>query len=177
MLVLPANLENALEIFNKSLVDGFPVVFPTDTIYGIGAPIASVKANETIYEIKKRDRAKPFPILAGSVEQAKALLAEGETVDTAPLRTRIYRAADNLPELYKKDGTVAVRLVKNGWLGETLRMIGAITATSVNTADSPPLLTAEEIYQTFSNALPYMLWSESGSVQSEIVGLNGERIR
>jgi L-threonylcarbamoyladenylate synthase len=177
MLVLPADLENAPKFFKKSLADGFPVIFPTDTIYGIGAPIASVKANEMIYEIKKRERDKPFPILAGSVEQAKALLAEDETVDTVPLRTRIYRAAETLPEIYKKDGTVAVRLVKNGWLGETLRLIGAITATSVNTADSPPLLTAEEIYQAFSNALPYMLWGESGGVQSEIVGLNGERIR
>jgi L-threonylcarbamoyladenylate synthase len=177
MLVLPANLKNALKIFKKSLADGFPVVFPTDTIYGIGAPIASIKANEMIYEVKKRERAKPFPILAGSVEQVKALLAEGETVDTAPFRTRIYRAAETLPRIYKKDSTVAVRLVENGWLGETLRTLGAITATSVNPADSPPLLTAEEIYQAFSEALPYMLWGKSGSIQSEIVGLDGDRVR
>jgi L-threonylcarbamoyladenylate synthase len=179
MIVLPADLSSAFHIFKIALANGEPVIFPTDTIYGIGAPIASIEANERIFEIKKRKKDKPFPILVGSPEQLNEIsqLKDNAEEECLPGKTYIYRAALNLHEIYAKDGSVAVRLVKDGWLGETLRMVGPLTATSVNLEGMPPLLRAEEIYGAFKGSVSYMLWGLAGDTPSEIFGLNGEKIR
>jgi L-threonylcarbamoyladenylate synthase len=177
MLVLPADFSSAFHIFKTALLNGEPVIFPTDTIYGLGAPIASIEANERIFEIKKRKKDKPFPILAGSIEQLKEITEESSFEERLPGRTHIYRAALSLHTIYAKDGSVAVRLVKDGWLGETLRMVGPLTATSVNLEGMPPLLRAEEIYDAFKDSVSYMLWGLAGDKPSEIFGLNGEKIR
>jgi L-threonylcarbamoyladenylate synthase len=49
LLILKANKLNGIKIFDKSLKNGVPVIFPTDTIYGIGAFINDLKANEQIF--------------------------------------------------------------------------------------------------------------------------------
>jgi L-threonylcarbamoyladenylate synthase len=181
MLVLPADFNSAFHIFKAALANGEPVIFPTDTIYGLGAPIASVEANELIFEIKKRKKDKPLPILAGSIEQLKEIVELKDNAEVEeerlPGKTYIYRAALSLHKIYAKDGSVAVRLVKDGWLGETLRIVGPITATSVNLEGVPPLLRAEEIYGAFKDSVSYMLWGLAGDKPSEIFGLNGEKIR
>ena len=71
MLVLKENIDNLAEVFNISARENIPLIFPTDTIYGIGASISSILANQEIYKIKKRPEHKPYPILAGSFEQAE----------------------------------------------------------------------------------------------------------
>ncbi|MDR2401191.1 MAG: Sua5/YciO/YrdC/YwlC family protein [Deferribacteraceae bacterium] len=183
MLVLPADFNNAFFLFQAALADSVPVIFPTDTIYGIGAPISSIKANEKIFEIKKREAGKPLPILVGSKKQLAEIAVADENFDYIPEKrnkggiTHIFRASPLLPEIYKKDGSVAVRLVKKGWLGKLLLIIGAVTATSVNISDTPPLLKPDEIYAAFKGFALYMLWGEAGGSPSEIVGLNGEKIR
>ncbi|MDR2105007.1 MAG: Sua5/YciO/YrdC/YwlC family protein [Deferribacteraceae bacterium] len=176
MLVLPADFNNALLIFRLAIDEDAPVIFPTDTIYAIGAPICSISANEKIFEIKKRERNKPFPILIGEARQADGIITEGEYRWRA-CTTYIRNAARELSDIYKLDGRAAVRLVKNGWLGKTLRTVGALTATSVNIANNPPLIKAEDIFTAFDGIAPYMLWGESGNTPSTIIGLDGEKIR
>ena len=54
MLVLQENINNLAEMFNISARENIPLIFPTDTIYGIGASISSILANQEIYKIKKK---------------------------------------------------------------------------------------------------------------------------
>ena len=49
------------------------VVFPTDTVYGIGCNPFDKKAVEKVYAIKSRDKSKPFPILTNSLETAEKI--------------------------------------------------------------------------------------------------------
>ncbi len=50
------------------LIRNYPIVFPTDTVYGIGARISSFSAIEKIYQIKKRNKDKLLPIFISSME-------------------------------------------------------------------------------------------------------------
>ena len=51
----------------KSIKNGGVVIFPTDTVYGIGCNPYDENAIERIYRIKKRDGKKPLPVLGLSL--------------------------------------------------------------------------------------------------------------
>jgi len=58
------------------LKQGGVIAFPTDTVYGLGADAFNPKAVERIYEIKKRPRHLPLPLLIDDVEQLAVLAAK-----------------------------------------------------------------------------------------------------
>ena len=55
----------------KILLQGGIVIFPTDTVFGIGCLMNFPKSIEKLYEIKKRDTNKPTLVLASNVEVIK----------------------------------------------------------------------------------------------------------
>ena len=67
-----------IEIAAKSLQDGGVVVFPTDTVYGIGCDPYNANAVKTIYKIKKRDESKLFPVLGYSREDLEKIVEFNE---------------------------------------------------------------------------------------------------
>jgi len=63
-------IERDIQIINK----GGIVIFPTDTVYGIGCNPYNKTSVEKIFEIKSRDVTKSFPILAYSIETAEKIV-------------------------------------------------------------------------------------------------------
>ena len=57
----------------KVIEDGGVVVFPTDTVYGIGCNPYNKESAKKVYELKSRDFAKPFPVLVFSKEIASQI--------------------------------------------------------------------------------------------------------
>ena len=49
------------------------IIFPTDTVYGIGTPIFDIEGIDRIYEIKKRPRTKPLACLCANLEQIDSI--------------------------------------------------------------------------------------------------------
>ena len=49
------------------------IIFPTDTVYGIGCSIYDIYNIDKIYEIKKRDKSKPLACLCASLEQIESI--------------------------------------------------------------------------------------------------------
>ncbi len=147
MVIYKETYDSLVEIFNISTKENKPVIFPTDTIYGIGANIVSKKANLEIYKLKNRPSNKPFPILAGSIEQLE------EIADISSLTQKNYNflkenynkcntfilpAKDNLDEMYKQNSTVAIRIPDKKILSDMLAKNNMfITATSVNESGKP----------------------------------------
>lgn len=68
-------LAKAAEIIKK----GGVVVFPTDTVYGIGANFADQQALEKIYKIKGTEKKQQFPVLVKSISQAQEIVDLGKT--------------------------------------------------------------------------------------------------
>jgi L-threonylcarbamoyladenylate synthase len=142
-------MQNQIEKCIKILRAGGTILYPTDTIWGVGCDATNEKAVEKVYLLKRRMESKSMIILLDSVirlddyvkvipEIAWDLL---ESVDT-PL-TIIYPGAKNLaPNVIAEDGSIAIRVVRNEFCRLLIQTFGKpIISTSANVSgDNPPLV-------------------------------------
>jgi L-threonylcarbamoyladenylate synthase len=136
------------------LRDGGLVVFPTETVYGIGALADSKFGAQEIFEVKVRPLDKPLPWL---VENEDALDTYGVQVPDFAHRlarafwpgplTLIVKASDRVGRDFRApDGTVALRAPDHEVVIELLQAAGGpIIATSANTSGSPAPGTFDEV--------------------------------
>ncbi|TYB34028.1 MAG: threonylcarbamoyl-AMP synthase [Flexistipes sinusarabici] len=187
MLIIKADTANAVKVFKKAALSYSPVVFPTDTIYGIGAGFFDVFANEKISKIKGREAGKAFPVLISDIKQLddlkiavtnktkKILDKSWPGPFTFILETELdgYYYAVNA-------GKVAVRLPDKRWLRETIRIMGTpFTATSANLSGKSYRGEFRSIFEIFKNDIDYFLYEEPYSREntpSTIVDVSCEEI-
>ncbi|MFB6089951.1 MAG: L-threonylcarbamoyladenylate synthase [Halobellus sp.] len=67
----PEELDGALDEASAAIERGEPVVYPTETVYGLGADATSAAAVERVFEVKGRDRDKPLSIGVPSIAAAQ----------------------------------------------------------------------------------------------------------
>ncbi|HHM21514.1 MAG TPA: threonylcarbamoyl-AMP synthase [Bacteroidetes bacterium] len=134
-----------LEPIITCLKNGGTILFPTDTIWGIGCDATRIEAVEKVFEIKKRDRHKPFVLLVSSVDMLKEYVEQVHPrVETLlafhqrPL-TIIYPKAKNLaPNACAADGSVAIRIVTDPFCQQLIASFAKpLVATSANIAGTP----------------------------------------
>lgn len=141
MIILNATTQNGINLFRQALAENEPLVFPTDTIYGIGAPISDTTANEKIYDIKGREKDKPFPLLIGDLKQLDQAIDQELTDKQQQILkniwpgpfTVVFKAAKDLNPLFTLNGNVAIRLTSVEWLRDVINELDTpISATSAN---------------------------------------------
>lgn len=162
------------------------IVYPTDTIYGLGCLATNQKAILKIRRIKKRSANKPFIILVSSLKMAKdycyisqkqELILKKIWQQKRPTSV-ILRAKNNLPEeIISKNQTLAVRLPKSNFLRKIIRASGVpLVSTSFN-------LSGEPVYQEISQALKIRgvdLFLDAGHLKqqaSKIIDLTSEALK
>ncbi|MEU7879617.1 L-threonylcarbamoyladenylate synthase [Microbispora bryophytorum] len=128
------------------------VVFPTDTVYGVGADAFTPSAVDALREAKGRGREIPVPVLVGTVRAANALVESlgtyGQDLADAfwpgPL-TLILRANRSLSwDLGDAKGTVAVRMPLHPVALDLLKETGPMAVSSANRSGNPPAVTVDE---------------------------------
>jgi L-threonylcarbamoyladenylate synthase len=137
------------------------VVFPTDTVYGIGCDPYCVPAILRIYEVKGRDFRKALPLLLSGVDQIssvasgqpRAARALGAAFWPGALTLVLPRAA-KLPAELGGGETIAVRVPDH----DSLRMLiarvgGAVAATSANISGQPDALDAAQAAEYFGDSV------------------------
>ena len=134
------------------LARGGILAIPTESSYGLAADPRDRRGVEAICRLKERERGRPLPVVAGSLDQLAAL---GVAVDEplfrrlaaawpAPL-SLVVPAAGDLPAAAGL-GTLAVRLPDHRPLLRLLRELGlALTATSANRSGAPPITDPEDL--------------------------------
>lgn len=136
-------MENIIEI----LKSGGTILYPTDTIWGIGCDATNVEAINKIFEIKKREKNKSMIILVESEKRLQDLVdvpeMAWEIIDLSekPV-TIVYENPRGLPkELLAEDGSVGIRLVKNDFCKKLISKLNKpIVSTSANfSGDKSPL--------------------------------------
>lgn len=127
----------------RMLRDGAVALLPTDTVYGLHCSASNTEAIARIVELKGRDAARPFIVLASSVEQLAAL---GVTLDEERSRalSAIWPAALTvilpLPAplpASRGAASLAVRVPALHWLRSLLEQSGPIVSTSANRSGEP----------------------------------------
>ena len=148
------DIRAAVEVMNR----GGVILYPTDTIWGIGCDATNAEAVKRVYEIKKRDDSKALITLVDS--EVPDVAWDMIEIADKPL-TLIYDGARNLASnLLAEDGSIAIRLTKepfSSMLCRTFRR--AIVSTSANVSGEPSPATFSEISPEILSAVDYVCTS------------------
>lgn len=157
------------------------ILYPTDTVWGIGCDATNEEAIERIYRLKQREDSKSLIILVASeqdifkyVDQPDPSLFEYLKTMSQPT-TVIYEAAINLPvNLINYDGSIAIRVVKEIFCKELIEKLGRpIVSTSANISGGPAPKTfsaiSEEIMIGVDYVVDYRQEDKSPAVPSRII--------
>ncbi|HBN05323.1 MAG TPA: threonylcarbamoyl-AMP synthase [Bacteroidales bacterium] len=174
-----------IEILNN----GGIILYPTDTIWGLGCDATNIKAIEKIISLKGRDSSKNLIILVSNIEmlekyieflpsQALSLLNEFET----PL-TIIYPKSKNLPSLLSQDETIGIRIPKHKYCQELIRNFKKpVVSTSANISNQPSPKSFKEISNEIKNGVDFIAEVEQDKESSQAssifkITLEGETIK
>ena len=134
-----------IEEIVETLKKGGIILYPTDTIWGLGCDALNENAIEKIYEIKKRPRSAPLILLVDSVQMLKSYVPRVHprietlmSMHRQPL-TIVYSGAKGLPSiLYSEKKTLAIRVVQDSFCQAMIRSFGSpIVSTSANVTGEP----------------------------------------
>lgn len=134
------------------------LIFPTDTVYGIGASIYDKESIKKIYEIKGRDFNKPLAVLCSSIEQVNefAVLTKQAKVIAEGFwpggLTLILKTNKKYYDLTKEE-TIGVRMPNHKLALSLLDKYGPLKTTSVNTSGEEPLNDYEIIYEKYHDVV------------------------
>lgn len=136
-----------------ALRNGETLLYPTDTIWGIGCDATNAAAVERIYALKKRDRSKSMLILCADLAMVEAfvgtvsetcagLLLHSGRPTTVIVPLREHQLADNLAAA---DGTLGVRIPQMAFCQQLLHAFGKpVVSTSANFSGAPsPIVYAD----------------------------------
>lgn len=162
------------------------ILFPTDTIIGLGCDASSTKSVNKLIELKKRTSNKGFIVLVSNfdmlinyVEEVPDSVIKLLDDATSPLSI-IYPKGKNLSKnVLGEDGSIAIRIVKTGFAHALITKYNkAIVATSVNLSGSSAKYGLNEVPEAILSGLDYVVNLPPQSVNtpkaSTIIKLNSE---
>lgn len=157
------DIRRAVEVMNK----GGVILYPTDTIWGLGCDATNADAVRRIYEIKQRTDAKALISLVDSETKVQFYVKEVPEVawDVMELSERpmtvVFDGGRNLaPNLMAEDGSVAIRITKEAFSKELcMRMKRAVVSTSANISGQPAPRCFAEISEEIKGAVDYICTS------------------
>lgn len=129
-------------------------VIPTDTVYGIVAPLLNQAAVERIYDAKNRDTQKRVgTVLISDTSQIEELVSPQELLAAAvywpgPVSV-IFKLGNKLSYAHRGNQSLAFRVPDNTSLQNLLKQTGPLASTSANLAGQPPATTMQDALSTF----------------------------
>lgn len=176
--------KEALEVLKK----GGIILYPTDTIWGIGCDATNEQAVKKIFEIKKRADSKSLVLLASDLDMVARYVKEipSIAIDLVEVNDRpmtiVYPQGQLLaPSTLAADGSVGIRIPLNDFCKELVkRLRHPLVSTSANVSGEPSPRCFKDIPQSIRDAMdyivPWQLEADSTGQASQIlkVGLKGE---
>jgi L-threonylcarbamoyladenylate synthase len=147
------------------MMQGGIILYPTDTIWGIGCDATNPEAVKRVYDIKQRSDSKAMLVLVDSFVKVNFYVTDLPDVaydlvdlSTKPL-TIIYPGARNLAEnLIAQDGTVGIRVTKEAFSqGLCQRFRKAIVSTSANISGQPSPASFSDIDEAIKSKVDYIV--------------------
>lgn len=163
---------------------GGVIVFPTDTIYGIGCDPYNDSAVARIFMIKGRDEKKPLPVLTYGIREAEKIVSLGKagrilaqkfwpgalTIVSSIIDHRIS------PRVAAGSASLAVRVPSNNCILSVLKHCKFLVGTSANLSGEKSLKSAREVIDSPLDGFDILLdgGAVDGGVESTIIDINVE---
>lgn len=137
------------------LRDGGAILYPTDTLYGLGADALSDEAVAKVKRIKERDEKKPIYAIVEDLEAAKEFAIVNETAELlanefwpGPLTLILKKKPEASSGIARGMSTFGARVPHHAFCGTLAREFGApYTTTSANKSGEEPLRAIESILE------------------------------
>jgi len=160
-------IKKASQIINE----GGIVVFPTDTVYGIGCNPYNINAVKKIYKIKSRDISKSFPVLVYSKELAEQIAHFNKytrkIVDKfwpGPLTIILKITDDKLKKSLNLNNKIAIRIPNHKCTLDLLEKCNFIVGTSANVSGEPSFTNSDECFNKIKD---YDVFVDGGTITSK----------
>ncbi len=158
-------LQQSIHKAVQTVKAGGLILYPTDTVWGIGCDATDAKAIDRIYKLKQRDDSKSLIIL---VAEGRAILKYVAAPNPAIFdilqnsdrpTTVIYDNALGLPDnLVNEDGSIAIRVVKEPFCKALIKRLGKpVVSTSANISGQPAPRIFSEITEVIRKGVDYIV--------------------
>ncbi|TYP98822.1 L-threonylcarbamoyladenylate synthase [Tenacibaculum adriaticum] len=149
----------------KSLENGKAILYPTDTVWGLGCDATNEEAVAKIYKIKKREESKSLIVLVSSLNMLKKYVyVPRKAIEiirkSKKPTTIIYQKPKGIAfnAISKEDNTVAIRIVQDDFCRKLIkRFKKPIISTSANLSGHPTPKSFSEIEQAILNSVDYVV--------------------
>lgn len=160
-MTLKSEISQALSI----LKSGGIILYPTDTVWGIGCDATNFDAVNKIYQLKKREESKSMICLVSDFKMLNQYVEEVPEVaydilkyankPTSIIYDKPLRVAENI---VAEDNTLAIRVIKSGFAHELLKQFKrAIVSTSANISNQPTPRSFNEINEDILKGVDYVV--------------------
>ena len=178
-------IANAVEVLKK----GGIILYPTDTIWGIGCDANNKEAVNKIFTLKKRAKSKALIILIAEYTNLYKLMLQvppsafNEMHNKLPTTIIVDNVNNICKEILANDGSAAIRLVKDKFCQEIIFNLGnPIISTSANISGQKNPIKFNEINKELINSVDYVVNLRKDQIMetpSRIIkiGTNGEIIK
>ena len=164
--------------------NGGVIIFPTDTVYGIGCNPYNVNAVKKIYEIKSREKIKSLPVLASSIEIVKQISIIDEFTENiikkywpGPLTLILKLKDKNLKKSLNLEDKIAVRIPNSLCTLKLLNKCNLLVGTSANVSGDSSFIDPQECMKNVKN---YDIFVDGGIItskgESTIIEIENEKI-
>ena len=162
--------KTVIEKASKIISKGGVVVFPTDTVYGIGCDPYNKSSVEKIYQIKKRSKEKPLPILGYSMSTINEIVQFddkskkiAEVFWPGPLTLVLKLKDDKLKKILRVN-KIGVRVPNNQCLLDILRDSKFLIGTSANYSGESSFTNSKECSEKLKE---YDIFVDGGNISSK----------
>lgn len=166
------DVQQCLDVLKK----GGVILYPTDTIWGLGCDATNKEAVQRIYNIKQREDTKSLIILVAEERDVLQYVAAPDlgVFDFIEKQTRpttiIFENAVGLPDnLVANDGSIAIRIVQDEFCRHVIkRLRKPLVSTSANISGQPSPQTFKEIAAVIKNSVDYIVqWRQEDTTPAQ----------
>jgi len=173
--------EDTLRKIREEFGKGSPVILPTDTVYGLAAPLNRPDAISMIFDLKERPEGMTLPVAVASVDAMKEVACVDDQASRyigerlpGPFTFVLESRIDENPYVVRS-GTVAVRVVDHPLFPPLCRDVGPMALTSANVHGRDPVMSAQEAEYFFerTDLLMVIDGSRLTGIPSTVIDLTG----
>lgn len=158
-----------LDVYINWIHQGNIVVYPTETIYGLGADIWNDDAVRMIYTMKQRPQSQPVSIAAASLDDVRELVHIDKTVQKiadlflpGPLTIVLKKKTKHLDTLTGGGKTIGIRIPDHPIAHDLLSLFGPLTSTSANIHSQPVPETISDIARQLKDHSDILKYIDDG---------------
>jgi L-threonylcarbamoyladenylate synthase len=167
---LETEINQTLDFLKKGKV----ILYPTDTVWGIGCDATIYKAVKKIYKIKQREEDKSMIVLLDSaeslekyVENVPPIVYDLMSNAVSPLTIIYPKAKDILKNIRAADGSIAIRIIKDEFCTELIhRLQKPLISTSANLSGHPVATTFDQVHEKIKEKVDYIVGINHSNVAS-----------